>query len=326
MQSNNKKILVSGASGIVGYGILKSLRIYNNYKLIGTTIYKQSPANCFADIFELAPKTSDENYIDWLIDIIKKYSIDIIIPGIEADMYAWNNNRSVIEKTGVKILLNNSDLINLCEDKFLFYQTIKNTKYAILSELKNDFEYLSHNLGLPFLIKPRKGFGSKDIYKINNAEEYNIYKSFIGTTHLAQQIIGTDEEEYTVSAFFDNDSNLLYFHQLKRKLSKDGYTEIAETVELDNISNILNDLAAILKPIGPTNFQFRKDNNQLKLLEVNPRISSSTSIRAKFNYNESKIAVDYYLEGIKPKVLELKFGKVIRYIEDYVIYDNSNNI
>ena len=46
-------ILVSGASGIVGYGILSSLRIgVSNIRLIGTTIYDDSPALLFCDIFE----------------------------------------------------------------------------------------------------------------------------------------------------------------------------------------------------------------------------------------------------------------------------------
>jgi len=40
-----KNILVSGASGIIGYGILRSLRLSGiPYKLIGTTIYPDSAA------------------------------------------------------------------------------------------------------------------------------------------------------------------------------------------------------------------------------------------------------------------------------------------
>ena len=49
-----KTILVSGASGIVGYGILRSLTGLG-YRIIGTTIYKSSPADCFADIVEKPP-------------------------------------------------------------------------------------------------------------------------------------------------------------------------------------------------------------------------------------------------------------------------------
>jgi carbamoyl-phosphate synthase large subunit len=108
---------------------------------------------------------------------------------------------------------------------------------------------------------------------------------------------------------------------LKRKLSKDGFTDKAEVVELENIEEVLRSLCEVFKPIGPTNFQFRKDNSGLKLLEINPRISSSTSIRAKFGYNESLMAIDYFLEGKTIEQPRIKKGKAIRYIEDLIIYE-----
>jgi carbamoyl-phosphate synthase large subunit len=108
---------------------------------------------------------------------------------------------------------------------------------------------------------------------------------------------------------------------LRRKLSKDGFTEKAEVVDLENISQTLNTLCIIFKPLGPTNFQFRKHEGVLKLLEINPRISSSTSIRMKFGYNESLMAVEYFLEDKKPTQPLIKKGKAIRYIEDLIVYE-----
>ena len=57
----------------------------------------------------------------------------------------------------------------------------------------------------------------------------------------------------------------------------------------------IKNLCEIFNPFGPTNFQFRYHEGNLKLLEINPRISSSTSIRMKFGYNESLMAVEYFL-------------------------------
>jgi carbamoyl-phosphate synthase large subunit len=71
-----KNILVSGASGIVGYGILRSLRrSKEEYKLIGTSIHDFSIAPAFCDIFEKALPTHHPDYTDWLCEIIRKYSI-----------------------------------------------------------------------------------------------------------------------------------------------------------------------------------------------------------------------------------------------------------
>ena len=319
-----KNILVSGASGIIGYGILNSLKnTGENYNLIGTTIYSDSVAEGFCDIFEKAEPTNSDNYIEWLLKIILKHKINFIIPGIEGDMYKWVEHIDEIEKSGTKILLNNNLLISLCKDKWVFYQHQQKfiKTYAIDTELISDFNELKNKFGLPFILKPRTGHGSKGIVRIHNETVFNDYKHLIGEVLMVQPIIGNDDEEYTTSAFCDGNGSYFSSITLKRKLSKDGFTEKAEVIQLSEISNALNSLCAIFKPIGPTNFQFRKHEGELKLLEINPRISSSTSIRMKFGYNESLMAIKYFLDGKIPSQPIIKNGKAIRYIEDQIIYE-----
>ena len=314
-----KNIFVSGASGIVGYGILRSLR-KSEYKCksIGASIYDFSIAPAFCDIFVKALPTDHPDYIDWLCDIIRKHSIDILIPGIECDMLQWNKNRIKIEATGAFLLLNNPDLIDLCADKWLFYLKLilENESVAIPSSVNGDFNTFS----IPFLLKPKRGFGSKGIIRINNENDFDIHKHKIGSELMIQPIIGIDDEEYTVSAFFDKSSLLIDYLPLKRKLSNDGFTQEAQVVDF-NFEKIIYDLAKTFKPIGPTNFQFRKDGEIVKLLEINPRISSATSIRASLGYNESIMSVEYFLKNQVPqKMNKIKIinKRVIRYMEDYV--------
>ena len=316
-----KTILVSGASGIVGYGILRSLKNCG-YKLIGTTIYQTSPADCFSDMVLHPPVTIDEQYIPWLTDTIKKYNVDMIIPAIEADMSCWNKNRSILEGTGAFILLNNSELIELCLDKWNFYKKLKENhfKYLIESSIEPDFKKFK----LPFILKPRCGFGSKGIVKVENEDIFEKYKCDIGQSLMMQEFVGSDDEEYTASAFFDKNSSLKAFMVMKRQLSKQGFTEIAQTVEEPNLKEIIKELGEILKPIGATNFQFRKHNGHWKLLEINPRISSSTSLKTAFGYNECIMSVKYFLDNKEITQPRIKNGKAVRYTEDYIFYDSDN--
>ncbi|MGF7050595.1 carbamoyl-phosphate synthase large subunit [Paenibacillus sp. DS2015] len=322
-----KTILVSGASGIVGYGILRSLRENGeNYKLIGTSIYEDSIAPAFCDIFELAPPTSDSNYIDWLCNIIIKHNVNMIIPGIEADMFKWAEMYNVISNTKVKVLLNKIELIQLCGDKWTFYEKLmeNNSKLAIESRIHGSFEELVHQYGLPFLLKPRRGYASKGIVKVSSEEIFLEHERNLGEKFMAQPIIGNEDEEYTISAFFNSKSDLCCYMGLRRKLSQEGYTEKAQVFNVDGCEESLRALAATFKPVGPTNFQFRRHQGVLKLLEINPRISSSTSIRAAFGYNESLISTKYFLDGEIPIQPIIKSGVAIRYIEECVFFDRDN--
>jgi len=323
-----KTILVSGASGIIGYGVLKSLRQNEGaYKLIGTSIYDDSVAPAFCDIFEQAPYTTDAGYIDWLCSVVKKHNVDMIIPGINDDMIVWNEHREEITaKTGgVAILLNSPNLIDLCADKWDFYDKLRSmdSPYLIESRLSGTFIELKEAYGLPFLLKPRRGFASRGIVIVESEGVFNEHKSDLGPVVIAQPIVGDKDTEYTVSAFFDQDSNLCCYMGLRRKLAKEGFTEKAEVALPTGAEAAITDFAAKIKPVGPTNFQFRLHNDELKLLEINPRISSATSIRAAFGYNESVMAVDFFLGGIVPAQPIVRRGYAVRYIEDHIFYDSD---
>jgi carbamoyl-phosphate synthase large subunit len=317
-------ILVSGASGLVGYGILKSLRNYSkSYNLIGITSHQYSIANKFSDVVEIVPLTTNEHYISKLIEIINKHKIDIIIPSIEIDVQTWAKYKKEIEnKTNAFILLNNQNLIELCSDKWLFYKVLE--KHNSIYRIQTSLEFDNKKYSFPLLLKPRKGYASHGIIIIDNKKTLDLYKDKIGIDLMIQPIIGSAKAEYTVSGFFDKENILRSHITLKRKLSKMGFTEMAETIENDDIfKQALLDLAEIFKPIGPTNFQFRIDNNdQLKLLEINPRMSSASSIRVAFGYNESAMSVEYFLNNKQVNQPLLKKGIALRYTEDFVFYNN----
>lgn len=318
-----KTVLVSGASGIVGYGILKSLRkSKRDLRLIGTSIFEDSVAEGFCDIFVKALPSNSKDYIPWLITILKKYKVDMLIPGIDIDMYTWAENLEILESEGSKVLINNQELVSICKDKWEFYQRLRKTNnpYCIPSSLSNHFDDLTNEFGLPLLLKPRYGFGSKGIVRVFDKATFLENREGMGTILMAQPLIGDDETEYTSSAFCDGDGGFFAFMTFKRKLSKDGFTEKAIVEDVVGMEEALRSLCEVFKPIGPTNFQFRLDKGKLRLLEINPRISSSTSLRSSFGYNESVMAVEFFLFHTpitQPNILE---GRAVRYVEDFIFY------
>lgn len=319
--------MVTGVGAIIGYGIIKSLRDCGQpVHILGTDIYENTIGEVWADEFEIAPLTSSDGYFAWLKSVIEKYNIDILFPGIEQDVHFLSNHYQDIESLGCKVVINSTDLIFFTKDKWLMHQELlkSNIDVVIPTRINGCFYELEQEYQLPFLLKPRTGYASKGIVKINNEFEYTQHQDLVGSNLMAQPIIGTDDEEYTVAIFGDGNGEILATISLRRTLSPEGATASATVVNFESLNKVVSELCKYFKPIGPTNLQFRRTTKGWKLLEINPRFSSTTSIRSAFGYNEALMALEFYCLNTKPVQPKIKSGSATRYIEDYIVYDRDN--
>jgi carbamoyl-phosphate synthase large subunit len=243
-------------------------------------------------------------------------------------MYHWVEHVPEIRATGALPLLNVPELIALCKDKWGFYQQLlaAEVSCAIETSLKSNFQTVVAHFGLPFLLKPRRGFGSKGIVRVTSEEEFLKHQADVGPVLMAQPIVGNDKEEFTISAFCDGLGGYFSSMTLRRKLSRDGFTDKAEVADTAEFIPALDELCSLFRPLGPTNFQFRLCAEGPKLLEINPRISSSTSIRTAFGYNESAMALEYFLDHRDLVQPALRHGRAVRYVDEQIFYENSVHI
>lgn len=156
-------------------------------------------------------------------------------------------------------------------------------------------------------------------------QSFRPYEAHLGTTYLAQKIIGDDNEEYTVSAFCAG-GEVRALIALRRWLSPEGSTIRAETVDSAPFLIPIQRLSHSLNTEGPTNFQFRVHDGDPRLLEINPRISSATSLRTAFGYNEPLMCIAHYLRGEIIHQPALRQGQAVRYIEDCVEYASGPDL
>ena len=141
----------------------------------------------------------------------------------------------------------------------------------------------------PLVKKKRFGKGSEGITVMFGEEEIEE-----GTGFIFQQFIGG--EEFTASLISQIDATLQMI--VTRRVLRKGATVKAEVVREQGLEEWMRALGRkVIETIGPfkvLNLQFRRNNRDLKLLEVNPRISGSTSMRALFGYNEFDILLENY--------------------------------
>ncbi|MFH0020741.1 ATP-grasp domain-containing protein [Pseudomonas fluorescens] len=320
-------VLVTGVGAIMGYGLLRSLRLYDRkLRLIGTDIFPDAVGQAWSDAFEQAPYTNSERYMQWLNEVIEKHNVDLVIPGIEQDAQRLSVERGILSGLSCKFALNNPDLVELTRDKWAMHQALlaRNDASRIPSYLTGDFDTLRELLSTPFILKPRRGYASKGLVRVESESDFAMHQAELGEDLMAQPLVGSDDDEFTIGVFGDGTGAVCASISLQRHLSREGATAKARVVRDESLDAVVARLCRHFKPVGPTNLQLRRDDGEWKLLEINPRVSSTSSIRNAFGYNEAAMCVNYYLNGQRPSQPEIKNGFATRFIEDHVVYDRDH--
>lgn len=314
-------ILVTGVGAIIGYGIIKCLRRCEfSCNIIGMDIYEDAVGQAWVDEFIQAVPAADNSYVDFLINIVNGKQIDLVFFGTEQEITKVSNSYEILGDICEKMVLNRTDVLRLSGDKWATYKfLIENGLPAIQSSLEEDYQALKELLGSPFLIKPRHSYAGKGIVKVDSQRKFEFYREHMDReNYMAQKLVGDEEHEYTAATFGFGDGTGIRPIILKRRLSQEGATAKAWVMECEEIEEQIRYFMKLLKPIGPTNFQFRQENRTYFLLEINPRISSSTSIRSIFGFNEAEMCIEWYAEHRRVKDRQICQGRALRYIEDWV--------
>ena len=319
-------ILVTGVGAIIGYGIVNSLnKSKYDLNVIGADIYPDAVGRTWCDEFIQAERADSNGYEDYLISVLDRYKIDLIIPGIEQDIGRCCSIIDTIKNTGSELAINSDKALGLFNNKLLTYDLLRESKLPHMPYVDSAVAtptIVQHDIGFPCIIKKKVSYAGKGLRVIENLDEAALY---IGDSDYIFQKYEHAGQEYTVSVFGLGDGSYVSPIALKRTLGPDGATHKASTVSFDQFKHYVSSMCIKACPVGPTNFQFIKsDDGHKKLLEVNPRISSSTSIREKLGVNESEMCIEYYLEGKTPSNSVVKNGRVHRYIDEIVEYDSDN--
>jgi carbamoyl-phosphate synthase large subunit len=335
-------VLVTSVGGIVAQGIIKSLKYHNNYtenkkyvyNIIGTDIIFDSAGLYRTDKFSIISKPETENFIQSIIDLCIDNSIDLIFVGSDVELFVFSKNKEVIEsKTSAKIISNPINVIDICRDKFKTFQFLKINKLNFIpSCLVEESDEFIKEYGFPVIVKPCEGFGSKFLNIVNNKDEMSYSTSVIenyGWKPLIQKYLKNDNREFTVGITIDKKGENIMSSIAIKKILKHGQTYKAIIDKFPEIKEISEKTAKKIKAIGAINIQLRVDeeDNIPKIIEINPRLSSTCPMRTVAGVNEPDILSKDMLFNEKIKITDYKSLLCLRYWnETYLDLNNFNEI
>jgi hypothetical protein len=170
--------------------------------------------------------------------------------------------------------------------------------------------------GFPIIVKPRKGYGSKRLWLVEDEVDLAYVRKRDEGLLIAQECIGSGDEEYTTGVF--SDGSRVSSITFRRRLGFGGLSAEAEYSERPFLDALSERVATATNLRGSINIQSRRMGDDLFIpFEINPRLSSTLSLRKHFGFDDAV----WWLEALRGKGhrYERKFraGKMVRFVSDY---------
>ena len=281
--------------------------VYKRLGLAGNIIATNSDMNTTAmsvadKAFE-SPIIYDEKYIPFLLDICKSEKIDMLISLFDIDLMILAKNKSRFEEMGVKVIVSDENIINICNDKFEMLKYLKKINmpvpktYIDLEEALKGADFDKNS----YILKPRWGMGSLSIFEAENKKELkvlyekakrSIQKSYLRFESgadidrailIQEKIIG---DEYGLDIFNDFKGENLTV-TVKRKLAmRSGETDIAKVIENKELEGIGKKIAESLKHIGNLDMDILFDGQKAYIIDMNARFGGGYPFTHSAGVNE----------------------------------------
>lgn len=306
-------VLMSATSSPTMPGAYRSFKNVKerNIKLIGADMTSDPSAKYLVDVFYQVPPVSADNYIDVILDICKKESVDIYFPSISAEVTKAAERKHEFEDLGVKLSISNLDSVEVANNKLRTYQVLEAAgipvpKYYGVHSVTDFIEGCKY-MGYPekpVCIKIVDGSGSRGVRIIDaaksryeifaNEKPNSFYTSYDDMLSILKSASNLHEmmlveymhgPEYTVDLLADN-GKVLYIAGRENVKSLMSIAMESVVKEDKAAFKIAEDIVSLLKMDGNVGFDFlRDDEGKPKLMDINPRTTATLSLFAAAGLN-----------------------------------------
>jgi carbamoyl-phosphate synthase large subunit len=287
-------VLLTSMGSTTAIGVVKSFRMQHEYnvKVVGTDINKPDriSGSAFCDFFSIVPPAADENeYMETLLGLIERYDIDLVIPITDEELEVIAKYSDRIRKRSF-LLLSPYETIRTCNDKYLTYNAMQSYGIPTLDTMIPSPDILEKikNSGLtyPLIVKPRKGRGSQDLYRLNSPDD------LVLLSRVENPLI----QEYApgplhIVDMFCSGHTCSQIITRKNTILKAGVAYQSEISNEPSLVDYSMQIAKSMDFIGPVDVQWLFTAKGPRLLEINPRFNASSCFNAYCGCNHALCAL-----------------------------------
>ena len=281
----------------------------------------------YADKHVVSPMIYSNEYIPFLLEYCKENKINIVISLFDIDLPVLAKNRNEFEKIGVKLIVSNEEIVNVCNDKWQTYLFLKQNGFNVPKTFINVEDVIAAikngEVNYPIIVKPRFGCGSIALSMAEDEEELIFLTKknteIINKSYLRFESSSADEkiifqeclkgQEHGVDIINDLNGNFVNALVKKKIAMRSGETDIAEVVENENIFRDVKRLSTLTKHIANMDCDVFLVDGKPYILEMNARFGGGYPFSHVAGCNLPK-AIIKWVKGkkVKLKTLQAKPG------------------
>ena len=254
---------------------------------------------------------NEEAFIDKLFDITKRHNVDLLMPSSGFDIYLYSKYKAELEKLGAFAVVSDPDNLEICRDKLKTYNFLR-TDFDLPFTTSDSKEFDR----FPLIAKPRFGKGSRNVIKVQDAEELRYVTEKFKDMIFQEFLPG---EEYTIDVLSDLDKNAILAVPRVRLQTKDGISTKGRIIRHPALQHECMKIAEAVGIRGPCCIQMKESKEgKLKLVEINPRMGGGTIFSTLAGANLPAMIVAL-VEGKNISVPNISEITVLRYFEEIVV-------
>jgi carbamoyl-phosphate synthase large subunit len=228
-----------------------------------------APARRVADIGFGVPPVDDADYPEVLLDIVRSYDVDLVIPTIDPELSGLADLRQPLAREGARAVVSDASLLNVAADKWETTRHFQNAGFRV-PETWNVDGAIPSGIPDPAFVKPRRGSSSEGARAVARSHLAGALASV--DEPMIQEVV--DAPEVTVDALFDFDGRLLHFVPRLRIRTLSGESIQGRTLPPERANPWLEDVlteVGVLGARGPVTLQAFLTDGEPTLSEINPR-------------------------------------------------------
>ena len=277
-------VLVTGAGGGMGEGIIKALRMIPDLEIhiIAADISHWAAGLYAADAARLVPCAASSGYVDAILGVCREEKVDYYVPGTDIELAICASHVSRIEhETGAHVVVAPLDVVRIADDKWETARFLERRDLPFPRTFLRS-QWRTGALPFPVVVKPRIGWRSIGFEVVS--DEVELERALQRADEIVlQEHLGSDDSEFTCTLVMcrGEPSRVAVLQRWLRA----GDTYRVVPVRDATIEAYVLDVARALRIEGPCNVQLRVDHGVPKLFEINARFSGTTPLCAELGFN-----------------------------------------